>query len=82
MNGNRLNYNNKSPFSPTSPSDNQASQSELFEGYVASKNTKRKIVIVGDANVGKSSLISRFVYNSVPSKQKNTVGAFQHEKTF
>jgi GTPase SAR1 family protein len=37
-------------------------------------------VIVGDANVGKSSILSRYVYDAGPSKSKNTVGAFQHEK--
>ena len=44
------------------------------DGYTPSKNSKRKIVVVGDANVGKSSIIGRFAYGSTPGKHKNTVG--------
>lgn len=44
------------------------------DGYIPSKDSKRKIVVVGDAYVGKSSIIGRFAYNSNPGKHKNTVG--------
>ena len=44
------------------------------DGYTPSKKTKRKIVVVGNANVGKSSIIGRFAYDKAPGKYKNTVG--------
>jgi len=48
-------------------------------GYVASPDTVRKIVFLGDAGVGKTSLINRLVSNS-SSKPGPTVGAAEHLK--
>ena len=39
----------------------------------------RKVVFLGDSNVGKSSLIQRFITNSVPNNPQPTVGAFEHK---
>eukprot|EP00347_Sterkiella_histriomuscorum_P016517 403352881 len=49
--------------------------------YVASQDAVRKIVFLGDQNVGKTSLISRFVSNSMPSHSAPTVGAAEHSRT-
>ena len=43
--------------------------------YVASPDSIRKVVFLGDANVGKTSLIQRFVNNSMPTNVSPTVGA-------
>ena len=40
----------------------------------------RKIVIVGDSDVGKTSIIKRFVFNSTPGKEKATIGAAEFNK--
>lgn len=42
--------------------------------------TTRKIVLLGNSGVGKTSIIRRFVYNANPGKQKPTVGAQEHTK--
>ena len=41
----------------------------------------RKIVFLGDANVGKSSLIQRFIYNTMPNQGGPTIGAHEHSRT-
>lgn len=38
--------------------------------------------MLGDANVGKSSIINRFVYEQFNKSRKNTVGAEQHAKNY
>ena len=40
-----------------------------------------RVVLIGDSQVGKTSLIHRFVRNSFEKQQKNTVGAVFHTYT-
>jgi len=45
--------------------------------------TTRKVVLLGDIAVGKTSIIQRFCYgNSVHEQHQPTVGAIEHTKTF
>lgn len=50
--------------------------------YVASTEAVRKVVFLGDCNVGKTSLISRFVNNSMPNNSGPTVGAAEYSRTY
>lgn len=38
--------------------------------------------MIGNASVGKTSIISRFMYDSMPSSKKPTIGALEHNKTY
>ena len=49
--------------------------------YQVQTDNFRKVVLLGDAGVGKSSLISRFVYNQVTRVQGPTVGAQEHARS-
>lgn len=55
-------------------------------GAAAASNGKkvkrRKIVVLGDVNVGKTALIHRFCHNGFDSKTKPTVGALDKIKTY
>ena len=42
---------------------------------------QRKIVFLGDPNVGKSTIIQRFLTNHLPPNPKATVGALEHHHT-
>lgn len=42
-------------------------------GSVGSSNVKHKIVVMGAAKVGKTSIITRFLYNTFNTKYKRTI---------
>jgi GTPase SAR1 family protein len=80
---NKLNFNN----TPTPKNSKNHKKLELMvspdrESYKASDNALRKVVIIGNAAVGKTSIISRFVNNSMPSSKKATIGALEKTKSY
>lgn len=48
------------------------------EEVITPTNVRHKIVVMGAAKVGKSSIIQQFLYNTFPLKYKRTVEEMHH----
>ena len=64
------------------PPHKRVSKPVTVDQYVASENTVRKVVFLGNMDVGKTSIISRFMYDCMPPTKKSTIGALEHTKTY
>ncbi|XP_017777602.1 PREDICTED: ras-related protein Rap-1 isoform X2 [Nicrophorus vespilloides] len=60
------------------PRSQRSEDAESLEKGVATANVRHKIVVMGAAKVGKSSLISQFLYGTFSPKYKRTVEEMHH----
>lgn len=58
--------------------DVEALEKNSTDGVVPSANVRHKIVVMGSARVGKSSIITQFLYGMFSPKYKRTVEEMHH----